>query len=89
MLALFQTSNSTDLGGNHPRILMFDEPGQHAMAVSSQNQLFKKLASETELQSIVAASFDEDEELFLKATANVDCTLITWEGKLLQPMRIL
>jgi len=85
LLALYQTSGTLKSQGNHPGLLMFDEPGQHSMAVDSQHALLKQLASETGLQSIVAASFDEAEEVFRQATHGIQYTLIEWDGKLLRP----
>lgn len=85
LLALYQTSTISAPLGNHPGLLMFDEPGQHSMAVDSQNALLKALSSEKRLQSIVAASFDESEEVFLQATRGVEFNLIQWDGKLLRP----
>jgi len=64
---------------------MFNEPRQHLMAVESQHALLKQLANEASLQSIVAASFDESEEIYRQATQGVQYTLIEWDGKLLQP----
>lgn len=55
------------------------------MAVDSQHALLKQLAGETNLQSIVAASFDEAEEVFRQATLGIKYTLIEWDGKLLRP----
>jgi hypothetical protein len=86
LLALHQTSATPLSSGNHPGLLMFDEPGQHSMAVDSQHALLKQLASEANLQSIVAASFDEAEEVFRQATEGVKYTLIEWDGKLLRPI---
>ena len=86
LLALHQTSSSPSSQGNHPGLLMFDEPGQHSMAVDSQHALLKQLASESILQSIVAASFDEAEEVFRLATAGLKYKLIEWEGKLIRPL---
>lgn len=86
LLALHQTSATSSFPGNHPGLLMFDEPGQHSMAVDSQHALLKQLASETSLQSIVAASFDEAEEVFRQATQGIQYTLIEWDGKLLRPL---
>lgn len=86
LLALYQTSTTPSSPGNHPGLLMFDEPGQHSMAVDSQHALLKQLASETNLQSIVAASFDEAEEVFRQATLGIQYTLVEWEGKLLRPL---
>ena len=85
LLALHQTSTMPLSPGNHPGLLMFDEPGQHSMAVDSQHALLKQLAGETKLQSIVAASFDETEEVFRQATLGIQYTLIEWDGKLLRP----
>lgn len=85
LLALHQTSATHLSQGNHPGLLMFDEPGQHSMAVDSQHALLKQLAGETSLQSIVAASFDEAEEVFRQATQGIQYTLIEWDGKLLRP----
>lgn len=89
LLALHQTSSTPSSPGNHPGLLMLDEPGQHSMAVDSQHALLKQLASETKLQSIVAASFDEAEEVFLQATAGIKYTLIEWDGKLIRPLKPL
>lgn len=86
LLALHQTSSHPSYPGNHPGLLMFDEPGQHSMAVDSQHALLKQLSGETGLQSIVAASFDEAEEVFLQATEGVKYSLIEWSGKLLAPI---
>lgn len=86
LLALHQTSVASLSPGSHPGLLMFDEPGQHSMAVDSQHALLKQLASEKNLQSIVAASFDEAEEVFRQATQGIQFTLIEWDGKLLRPM---
>ncbi|WP_157635227.1 hypothetical protein [Burkholderia ubonensis] len=65
---------------------MFDEPGQHSTAADSQHALLKQLAGETGLKSIVAASFDETEEVFRQATEGIAFKLIEWEGKLLRPL---
>ncbi|HBL6732440.1 TPA: hypothetical protein LSH72_000896 [Klebsiella oxytoca] len=86
LLALYQTSNVSYVLGNHPGVLMFDEPGQHSMAVSSQHALLQKLASLSNLQSIIAASFDESEAIFNEATINVSFNLIEWDGKLIGPI---
>lgn len=86
LLALHQTSATPLSPGNHPGLLMLDEPGQHSMAVDSQHALLKQLASETSLQSIVAASFDEAEEVFRQATQGIQYTLIEWDDKLLRPL---
>lgn len=86
LLALHQTSAVPSLSGNHPGILLLDEPGQHSMAVDSQHALLQQLAIQPSLQSIVAASFDEAEAVFIEATQGVKFQLIQWQGKLLRPL---
>ena len=86
LLALHQSSSGPAMNGNHSGLLMLDEPGQHSMAVESQHSLLEQLSSENELQSIVAASFDESEDVFRKATRAVPHKLVEWDGKLLRPI---
>lgn len=86
LLALYQTSSNPSLSGNHPGILILDEPGQHAMRVESQHALLQLLAGEKGLQCITAASFDELETVFREATDGVSYALIEWDGKLIRPM---
>ncbi len=87
LLALHQTSVQQTMQGNHAGILLFDEPGQHSMAVDSQHALLQQLASQGTLQSIVAASFDEAESVFQEATLGVKYKLIQWDGKLIRPLQ--
>ena len=63
-----------------------DEPGQHSMRSSSQHALLQLLSGATGLQSIVAASFDENESVFREATAGLKYKLIQWEGKVIRPL---
>lgn len=86
LLALYQTSSTRGFEGNHPGLLLMDEPGQHSMRSSSQNALLQLLSGENGLQSIVAASFDENESVFLEATAGLKFKLINWDGKVVQPL---
>lgn len=87
LLGLYQTSANPSCKGNHPALLMFDEPGQHSMADTSQHAFLKQLGSEMGLQSIVAASFDESESVFMEATKGVEFKLVEWDGKSIQPLR--
>lgn len=87
LIALYQTSSHPNFPGNHPKLLLLDEPGQHSMAVDSQHALLIQLAGERGLQSIVAASFDESETVFQQATSNVSYKLIEWDGKLIRPLQ--
>ncbi|MCW0388339.1 hypothetical protein NB722_002878 [Xanthomonas sacchari] len=86
LLALYQTSANKYSPGNHLGLILFDEPGQHSMRWESQRELLLRLAAETGLQSIVAASFDESESVFNDVTEGVEHRLIDWEGKLIQPL---
>jgi hypothetical protein len=86
LLALYQTSSNPSLAGNHPGILILDEPGQHAMRVESQHALLQLLAGEKRLQCIAAASFDELETVFREATDGISYVLIEWDGKLIRPL---
>jgi hypothetical protein len=66
--------NKTSLkfSGNHPGLIVFDEPGQQQMAVNSQKQLFEVL-SKTNGQAIVGTSLEPDEikEMTKNLTLNV------------------
>ena len=86
LLALYQTSAQPSTKGNHPGVLLFDEPGQHSMRSGSQHALLQLLSGETSLQSIIAASFDENESVFKEATDGLQYKLIEWDGKLLRPL---
>lgn len=86
LLALYQTSSHSTVRGNHPSMMLMDEPGQHSMAEDSQHALLKQLSAEGKLQSIVAASFDESESVFMRATEGVPHKLHRWDGKLIRPL---
>lgn len=86
LLGLYQTSSQPSIKGNHPALLLFDEPGQHSMADTSQHAFLQMLGSEMGLQSIVAASFDESKSVFREATKGVEFKLIEWDGKSIQPL---
>lgn len=86
LLALYQTSATRGFEGNHPGVLLMDEPGQHSMRSSSQHALLQLMSGQGKLQSIVAASFDENESVFKEATAGLEFKLIQWEGKVIRPL---
>ena len=85
LLGLQQTGLQYD--SNILNILLLDEPGQHSMALNSQRMLFKKLAETQNLQSIVAASFDNDDGNFNQVTSGLNFKLISWDEKLIKPLR--
>lgn len=86
LLALYQTSSMHGFEGHHPGFLLMDEPGQHSMRSISQHALLQLLSGQPSLQSIVAASFDENESVFREATAGLKFDLIQWEGKVIRPL---
>ncbi|MNF18901.1 hypothetical protein D3C80_2232880 [compost metagenome] len=55
------------------------------MATKSQLALLQKLSSEKNLQSIVAASFDDSEAAYREATHNVQFKLIHLGDKAIVP----
>ena len=86
LLALYQTSATRGFEGQHPGLLLMDEPGQHSMRSASQRALLQLLIAQRGLQAIVAASFDENESVFKEATSGLEFQLIQWEGKVIQPL---
>lgn len=58
VIAIYKTSQN--FSGNHPGLIVFDEPGQQQMAIKSQKQLFEVL-SNTKGQSIVGTSLEPEE----------------------------
>lgn len=86
LLALYQTSSMRGFEGHHPGLLLMDEPGQHSMRSISQHALLQLLSGQAGLQSIVAASFDENESVFKEATSGLKFHLIQWEGKVIRPL---
>ncbi|MGP6010966.1 AAA family ATPase [Pseudomonas aeruginosa] len=86
LISIYQTSSHPTVQGNHPGFLLLDEPGQHSMATKSQQALFQQLSAEKNLQSIVAASFDDSEATYLEATYNVNFKLIQLADKSIAPI---
>lgn len=84
LLAVYSTSE--ELGGNHPGLILLDEPGQHSMGVTSVNALLKTISSQQNIQCIVAASFDESDEVFEESVLGVNHHLIECSYKLLKPV---
>ncbi|KYN23607.1 hypothetical protein AUQ44_16660 [Vibrio cidicii] len=62
LISLYKTSQTNN--GNHLGVLLFDEPAQHSMSTNSVNAMLETLSSTQGLQSIVAASFDENEDTY-------------------------
>jgi hypothetical protein len=70
LIALYKASAAT--GGNHPGLILFDEPAQHSMSTKSVNKMLDILSTTQGLQSIVAASFDENDENYATSVAGLN-----------------
>lgn len=86
LLAIYQTSEMRDYSGNHPRFLLFDEPGQHSMSQLSQRALVQAFSGEANLQSVIAASFEESPTVFREVTEGSQFKLIDLPEKIIAPM---
>jgi hypothetical protein len=69
LIALYKASAAT--GGNHPGLILFDEPAQHSMSTKSVNKMLDLLSTTQGLQSIVVASFDENDETYAASVAGL------------------
>ncbi|UXY55222.1 AAA family ATPase [Pseudomonas tohonis] len=86
IMAIYQTSSHPTVTGNHPGLIIMDEPGQHSMATKSQQALFKMLSFSPGLQSIVAASFDDLDAVFKESTDGVEFRYIPLDDKCIAPI---
>lgn len=86
LISVFVVSKSND--GNHPGVIIFDEPAQHSMGTNGFNKLLRTLANQSTLQSIVAASFDESEEVFTESTKGVVFNLVKLGDKLITAEKV-
>ncbi len=80
---------SSKRSGSHPGLVMMDEPGQHSMAPRSLNEMLKTLADSSYLQSIVAASFDENDAVFDETTKDVNFNLISIPERLIDKLDVI
>lgn len=81
---LFKVSNK--FNGNHPNLLMFDEPKQQDIALEDFHQFLSELSTYRDSQIIVFASFENSDESFLNATKGLEFHLNKIEGKLIKPL---
>lgn len=84
-IALMQTSLKNN--GNHPQILMFDEPKQQDMSEEGFRIFLRKLSDFTSEQVLVFASFENKDESFLSATKGLKYNLIHIKDKLIIPFK--
>lgn len=83
-IALMQTS--LKYKGNHPNLLMFDEPKQQDMSEEGFKIFLHKLSEFSSEQVLVFASFENKDESFLSATEGLIYNLIRIEEKLIKPL---
>lgn len=60
-LALLRTSN--EVGGNHPQIVMFDEPGQHSIVTHDMVSLFSEIIGMTGINQVILGITLNDTEI--------------------------
>jgi len=80
-ISLMQTSIKYQ--GNHPKLLMFDEPKQQDMSEEDFKVFLKILSEFTEEQILVFASFSNNDESFISDTKNIKFNLVRIEDKLI------
>ena len=83
-IALMQTS--IKFQGNHPNLLMFDEPKQQDMSEEGFKIFIKTLSEFSNEQILVFASFENKDESFLSVTKDIKFHLIRIEDKLIKPL---
>ncbi|MCC8359766.1 hypothetical protein [Salinimicrobium sediminilitoris] len=82
--SLYKTSS--EKGGNHPNLLMFDEPKQQDMSIDDFGKFLKELSSYKEAQTLLFASFENSDETFKKATSEIEFHLNFIDDKLIKPI---
>ncbi len=77
---------SKEHSGNHPGLLMFDEPKQQDIALENFHEFLSELSTYNDAQVLVFASFENSDESFRAATEGLDFNLNLIEGKLIKPL---
>ncbi|MFK4313124.1 MULTISPECIES: hypothetical protein [unclassified Bacillus (in: firmicutes)] len=81
-VALYEASR--ELKGNHPGVLVFDEPGQHQMEVKNIKSFLEKVYKlKGNCQVIISTSLQEEQ--FEDVTQDIKFKLIEIEGKAIIP----
>lgn len=84
-VALMQTS--LEYTGNHPNLLIFDEPGQQSMIVSDLCKFIKMLSKiEEEIQVIIGITIDDEIEKNIKSVDDSRYNLILVDNKSIYPL---
>ncbi|WP_337968938.1 hypothetical protein [uncultured Flavobacterium sp.] len=82
--SLLDTSIKFD--GNHPKLIMMDEPKQQDAAIGNFHTFLKRISSHIESQVLIFASFENSNEAFKTATKDVKFNLVYIEDKLIKPI---
>jgi len=85
-VALLETSMR--LGGNHPKLLIFDEPQQQSASTTDFKAFLKELSINEGAQSIVFASFQNSIKDFEEATEGLKFNKIESNGRFVQKIEI-
>lgn len=86
-VALMQTSLSNN--GNHPNILIFDEPAQQSIVVSDMYNFIKSLSNQNnDFQVIIGITLKDDEtKECIKKLSNKDYKLVLFENRTIMPVK--
>lgn len=82
--SLYKTSNATD--GNHPKLLMFDEPKQQDLSINDFANFVRELSTYKNAQTLLFASFENSDETFKRATVGIEFHLNYINDKLIMPI---
>jgi hypothetical protein len=82
--SLYKTSK--EFNGNHPSLLMLDEPKQQDVALGDFVSLLKELSSHNEGQVLLFASFENSDDTFNFCTKQLDFKLNYIDKKLIKPL---
>ena len=82
--SLYKTSEEKN--GNHPKLLMFDEPKQQDMSINDFTSFLNELSTYKTAQTLLFASFENSDETFNKATEGIDFHLNYIDDKLIKPI---
>lgn len=80
-IGLYLTSEQYQ--ANHPSFIFLDEPAQHSISDKNCWELFDTL-SKLSCQTIVADSFNNNDQNFIDTTKDIDFHLIKFDGRLLK-----
>ena len=82
--SLYKTS--IEKNGNHPNLLMFDEPKQQDLSINDFSNFLKELSTYKIAQTLLFASFENSDETFNKATEGIEFHLNYINEKLIKPI---